>query len=57
MDLDPSPSARTTATRLVVADWTIDPEAVVTTCRARDPQRGRPAEPGRVRAAIRRWFR
>ena len=36
MDLDPHASARTTATRLVVADWTIDPETVVTTCRASD---------------------
>ena len=36
MDLDPHASARTTATRLVVADWTIDPETVMTTCRARD---------------------
>jgi len=36
MDLDPHASARTTPTRLVVADWRIDPETVMTTCRARD---------------------
>ncbi len=39
MDLDPCSSARPTATRLVIADWTIDPETVVTTCRARDHDR------------------
>jgi hypothetical protein len=38
MDLDghADPMATPTATRLLVADWKVDPEAVVTWCRAHD---------------------
>jgi hypothetical protein len=34
MDLDPHAEPLTSPTRLVVADWTIDPQAIAATCRA-----------------------